>query len=106
MSIVNLTDETFEQEITNYKGIAMVDFWASWCGPCKMFSPTVDEIAAEYAGKAKICKLDTDQGMQVSAKYHISSIPTVLFFKDGEVAAQMVGLQSKEEVKKQLDALL
>ncbi|WP_424244887.1 thioredoxin 1 [Elusimicrobium posterum] len=106
MSEINLTDDNFEAEVLKYPGVAMVDFWAVWCGPCKMFGPTVEEIAKEYEGKAKICKLNTDEGMKTSAQFRVSSIPTVIFFKGGQPVAQMVGLQSKEAVKKQLDALL
>ncbi|MGB2578899.1 thioredoxin 1 [Elusimicrobium simillimum] len=106
MSEINLTDDNFEAEVLKYSGVAMVDFWATWCGPCKMFGPTVAEIAKEYEGKAKICKLNTDEGAKVCNDYRISSIPTVIFFKNGQPVGQMVGLQTKEEVKKQLDALL
>lgn len=106
MSEIVLTDANFESEVLKYPGAVMVDFYAVWCGPCKMLAPTVDELAAEYEGKAKICKLNVDEAGGVSAKYRVSSIPTILFFKNGELMHQAVGLQAKEELKKQLDALL
>ena len=106
MSEVIITDENFEEEVLRAKEPVMVDFWATWCGPCRMLAPVVEELANDYAGRVKVCKLDTDQGPQTSAKYRISSVPTILFFKGGQVAAQAVGLQSKSALQEKLDALL
>lgn len=106
MSEVIVTDENFEQEVLKCPGVAMVDFWATWCGPCRMLGPVVEELAKEYAGKVKVCKLNTDDGSNTSAKYHITSIPTIIFFKNGEVMAQTVGLQSKAALQEKLNSLL
>ena len=106
MSEVIVTDANFEEEVLNYKGPVMVDFWATWCGPCRMLAPVVEELATQYEGKVKVCKLNTDEGPQTSAKYRITSIPTIIFFKDGQVAAQAVGLQSKAALQEKLDSLL
>jgi len=106
MSEVMVTDANFEQEVLQYKGVAMVDFWATWCGPCRMLGPVVEELAAEYAGKVKVCKLNTDEGPQTSARYGITSIPTIIFFKDGQVVGQTIGLQSKAVLQEKLNALL
>ncbi len=106
MSEVILTDENFDAEVLQYKGVAVVDFWATWCGPCRMLGPVVEELAKEYAGKAKVCKLNTDEGSNTSAKYNITSIPTIIFFKNGEVVAQTVGLQSKAALQEKLNSLL
>jgi thioredoxin 1 len=106
MSEVIINDSNFEEEVLKAQGPVMVDFWATWCGPCRMLAPVVEELAGEYAGKVKVCKLDTDQGPETSAKYRISSVPTILFFKNGEVVAQAVGLQSKSALQEKLDSLL
>ena len=106
MSEVILNDANFEDEVLNFKGLVMVDFWASWCGPCRMLGPVVEELAKEYAGKVKVCKLNVDEGPDTSSKYRITSIPTILFFKDGQIAGQTVGLQSKAALQEKLNALL
>ncbi len=106
MSEVILTDANFEQEVLQHKGPVMVDFWATWCGPCRMLSPVVEELAKEYAGKVKICKLNVDEGPDTSSKYRVTSIPTLIFFKDGAIVGQTVGLQSKAFLQGKLNALL
>ena len=106
MSEIHLNDENFAKEVLEYKGVALVDFWAPWCGPCRMLGPVIEELSAEYEGKAKICKINTDDAPEKSVQYKIASIPTLMLFKDGQMVKQMVGLQSKEELKKQIDALL
>lgn len=106
MSEVILNDANFEEEVLKHKGPVMVDFWATWCGPCRMLGPVVEEIAKEYAGKVKVCKLNVDEGTETSSHYRITSIPTIIFFKDGQVAGQTVGLQSKAALQEKLNALL
>ncbi|TSA83195.1 thioredoxin [Helicobacter mehlei] len=101
---IELTHENFES-VTN-SGAVVVDFWAPWCGPCKMLSPIIDELASEYEGKAKICKVNTDEQDELSAKYGIRSIPTVLYMKDGQVMNQTVGALSKQALKDNIDKLL
>ncbi len=106
MSEVILNDANFEAEVLKNEGPVMVDFWATWCGPCRMLGPVVEELAGEYAGKVKVCKLNVDEAPDTSAKYRITSIPTIIFFKNGEVAGQTVGLQSKSALQEKLNALL
>ncbi len=103
---IQLTDENFEQEVVKSAQPVLVDFWAPWCGPCRMIGPVIEELAKEYAGKVKVCKLNTDEAQDTAAKYQISAIPTILLFKGGKVVQQLVGLQPKEELKKHLDELL
>lgn len=103
---IHLNDENFAKEVLEYKGVVLVDFWAPWCGPCRMLGPVIEELAKDYEGKAKICKINTDDAPEKSVQYKIASIPTLMLFKDGQMVKQLVGLQSKEELKKQIDALL
>ncbi|MDA8243178.1 MAG: thioredoxin [Elusimicrobia bacterium] len=106
MSEIQLNDANFEQEVEKSDMPVLVDFWAPWCGPCRMLAPVIEELAKEYAGKVKVCKLNTDEAQDTAGKYRISAIPTVLIFKKGELVQQLVGLQPKEEIKKHLDELL
>ncbi len=86
-----VTDADFESEIEKHQGLAVVDFWAEWCGPCRLIAPIVDQLAAEYQGKAKVAKLDVDSNQRTAMKYNVRSIPTVLFFKNGKLVDQIVG---------------
>lgn len=101
---IELTKDNFEENTKS--GVALVDFWAPWCGPCRMLAPVIDKLAEAYAGKANICKVNTDEQEELSAQYGIRSIPTILFFKDGKVIDQMVGATSEQSLKDKLDSLL
>jgi len=101
---IELTSSNFEATIGS--GVCMVDFWAPWCGPCRMVAPVVEELAVDYEGKAKICKVNTDEEQDLSVKFGIRSIPTILFFKDGKVVDQMVGAAAKQTFAQKLNALL
>jgi len=105
---LELTDESFESEVLNAESgkPVLVDFWAEWCGPCKMVGPVVEELAGEFEGKAKVGKVDVDSNPEISTKYGIRSIPSLLIFKDGEVVDQIVGAVPKSKLKKQLEAQL
>lgn len=104
--IVHLSDSGFEADVLKAEGPILVDFWAEWCGPCKMIAPILDEIAAEYAGKLTIAKLNIDENPATAPKYGIRGILTLLLFKDGAVAATKVGALSKTQLKEFLDANL
>ena len=99
------TDDNFEQEVLQADGPVLVDFWAEWCSPCKALAPTIDELANDYNGKVKVGKLDTDANKDVSIKYGVSSIPTVLLFHGGEIKEKFVGLRSKKDFSAVLDKL-
>ncbi len=101
--ILQLTDDSFETDVLHATGPVLVDFWAEWCGPCKMIAPILDEIADEYEGKVTIAKLNIDQNSGTAPKYGIRGIPTLLLFKDGAVAATKVGAVSKTQLKEFLD---
>jgi len=103
---VEFTDDNFSDEVEKNSQPVLVDFWAEWCGPCRMVGPVVDEIAGEYEGKAKVGKVNVDNNPETSVKYGIRSIPALLIFKDGEVVDQIVGAVPKAQIKKQLDAQL
>lgn len=105
-NLVEFTDANFDAEVLKSELPVLVDFWAPWCGPCRMIAPSVEALAAEYAGKAKIGKLNTDENENVSAKYGIRSIPTLLVFKNGEVVNQLVGALPKEKIAEQLNRAL
>lgn len=104
--IVELTSATWEKEVLQSQGLVMVDFWAVWCGPCRIIAPTVEELAKEYAGKVKVGKLNTDENPDVASRYKIMGIPTIMFFKDGEKVDQIVGAVPKPQLKGKIDSLL
>ena len=104
--IVQLTDASFDSDVVTAAGPVLVDFWAEWCGPCKMIAPIHDEIAEEYEGKLTIGKLNIDQNAGTPPKYGIRGIPTLLLFKDGVIAASKVGALSKSQLKEFLDVNL
>ena len=103
---VEFTDGNFEEEVLQSDQPVLVDFWAEWCGPCRMIGPVVEEMAGEYEGKAKIGKVNVDLNPEVSVKYGIRSIPALLIFKYGQVVDQIVGAVPKTHLSKQLDAQL
>lgn len=103
---LNVTDQEFDKEVIKSTIPVLVDFWAPWCGPCRMLAPVVDEISKEYEGKIKVVKVNTDENPQSASNYQISAIPTLLFFKDGKVVKELVGVLPKEEIKKVLNEVL
>ncbi|MCG8709782.1 thioredoxin TrxA [Brenneria sp. 4F2] len=104
--IIHLTDGSFDTEVLQAEGVTLVDFWAEWCGPCKMIAPILNEIAEEFAGKLTVAKLNIDENPATAPKYGIRGIPTLLLFKNGEVAATKVGALSKSQLKEFLTANL
>lgn len=102
MSVITITSENFEEEVTKSNVPVLLDFWASWCGPCKMVSPIVDEVAAEVAGKAKVGKINVDEEQEIAQSFSIMSIPTLIVINNGKLVKQAVGVRSKREILEML----
>ena len=103
---LNITDDTFEKEVIQSDKLTLVDFWAEWCQPCKIVGPIVDEFGEEYKDKVKVVKMDVDANTDAPGQFNIMSIPTLIFFKNGQPEKTMVGVQSKEQLKQAADELL
>lgn len=104
--IVHVTDSSFESEVLKADGPVLVDYWAEWCGPCKMIAPALDELAKEFEGKAKIAKVNVDHNRATAMKYHVRSIPMLLLFKDGQIQATQVGAVGKGQLVQMIDKAL
>jgi thioredoxin 1 len=102
---VTLDDSNFEKEVTQSDQTVLVDFWAPWCGPCKMIAPLLDEIATEKAGSVKVAKVNVDENQSLSVKYNVRAIPALLFFKNGQLRDQVVGMTTRKDLIGRLDAL-
>lgn len=100
MSVINLTQENFEEQVMEARVPVLIDFWANWCGPCKMMTPVVDRIAEEMGVNAKVCKVNIDEQRELAGKYNVMSIPTFILFKDGKEVNRIIGAMPKEELAK------
>jgi thioredoxin 1 len=105
-NVIQITDANFEEEVVKSATPVLVDFWAEWCQPCRRLAPTIEKIAADYAGKVKVGKLDTDANHATASKFGISAIPTVIVFKGGQVAQKFVGLRGEKDFREALDAAI
>ncbi len=103
MSVLTLTEENFDKEVLQSDVPVLVDFWATWCAPCRMIAPVIDALAEEYKGKLKVGKVNVDENSQLAIRYGIRAIPTLLLFKEGKVVEQMVGVQPKDTIKSIID---
>ncbi|MGB5288300.1 MAG: thioredoxin [Ignavibacteriaceae bacterium] len=106
MKLVEITDDNFETEVINSDKPVLIDFWAVWCGPCKLIAPIVEELATEYDGKVKIGKLDVDSNQQTSIKFGVRSIPTLLLFKDGKLKDTIIGAVPKKNIVDKLNSVI
>jgi thioredoxin 1 len=100
---VAVTDATFEQEIEKHDGLAVVDFWATWCGPCRIISPILDQLSAEYEGRVKVSKMDVDANIKTASRFNVRSIPMLLFFKNGKVVDQIIGAVPKNMIQSKFE---
>ncbi len=103
---MNLNEDNFDCEVLESSIPVLVDFWAEWCGPCKMLTPIIEELSSEYSGKVKVMKLNVDSAPDVASRFGISGIPALYLFNNGDVADNMIGVQSKDKIKEMLDKLL
>ncbi len=103
-NVLVLTDDSFAQEIEQGEGLAVVDFWAEWCGPCRAVGPVIEAIADDYVGKVKVGKLDVDSNRQTTERFNVRSIPSILYFKDGELVETVVGVRSKTQLEELIQA--
>ena len=103
---ISLTTAAFADKIENSKGVALIDFWADWCGPCRMLAPTIDEVASDFAGRAEIYKVNVDEEGELAAKFGIMSIPTLIIFKDGAVFDKLVGVVPKDSIAEKIENAL
>ena len=105
-AVTSVTNDTFDDVVIKSQGLVMVDFWATWCGPCKIVAPVVEELAKEYEGKVTFVKVNTDENADIASRYNIRGIPTLMFFKEGDVKDQVVGAVPKAQLKSKIDSLL
>ena len=106
MADVNFTDSDFKTQVLESKEPVIVDFWAPWCAPCRIVSPTIDELGKEYEGKVKVGKMNVDENSQTAGQYGVMSIPSIVFFKNGQPVKTMIGAQSKENYKQEIEQVL
>ena len=104
--VLHVTEETFDAEVLRCEQPVLVDFWATWCGPCRMIAPILDELAEEYSGRAKVCKVNVDEQPELARRFGIMSIPTVMVFKNGALHAQAVGVQTQQKLEEMLQSAL
>ncbi|MFA6055294.1 MAG: thioredoxin [Thermodesulfovibrionales bacterium] len=104
--ILEATTANWDDEVLKAQGLVMIDFWAAWCGPCRMISPTVEELSKEYGGKLKVMKLNTDDNSEIASRYKIMGIPTIMLFKNGAKVDQIVGVVPKQQLKEKIDSFL
>ena len=105
-NLIELSDATFDEAVRNSDVPVLVDFWAPWCGPCKMLTPIIEQVADEFAGKAKVCKLNTDEAPDTAVEFGINAIPTLILFKGGQVQKKWVGLTSKKDISEAISQVL
>ncbi|NNE09615.1 MAG: thioredoxin [Gemmatimonadetes bacterium] len=104
--VINVTDDSFQDQVVGSSVPVIADFWAEWCGPCKRIAPLLDEVATEYDGKVKIAKVDVDSNPQIASSFGIRSIPTLLFFHNGEVVDQVIGIVPKDQITDKVDKMI